>query len=63
MWNVKFLRMCASCGRKSGYKFIGYDLQKVNIGMSDRCYYLKNKNRIHNLLIYKGPMPWRRKHV
>ena len=53
--NVKFIRMCASCGRKSGYKFIGYDLQKVNLGMSERVYYFKNKNRINTLLIRKGP--------
>lgn len=61
--NAKFVRMCASCGRKSGYKFIGYDVNKVKLGMEQRCFYLKNKNRENNLLIYKGPMTWRRKNV
>lgn len=56
----RFIRMCARCGRKSGYKFIGYDINKVNLGIGNWCFYIKN-NRKHALLIFTGPKAWRRK--
>lgn len=37
--NSHFMRLCKKCGRKSGFKFLGYDINVINHGCKNKTHF------------------------